>query len=223
MSIRIGTPTDVLDGTAQCALGVADQKVLFALLPSMSVEAVITDPPYGRDAFLCYTDCYRGAARTLKPHGDLLMIMGHYQLDPFDTLDDIKHPDMVYRWTLAMIQREGSYARLVNGHRNIAVTWKPIGWWYKRGPKPKNYAGVVDSYDNRPPQKGHPWEQSPDWANFCIDHLYYDSGVIVDPMVGSGTLAVEALKRGYRVIAGDIDPDAVKMTEERIRDALPVV
>lgn len=192
------------------------QLELFASLPNSSVEAIITDPPYYREYIQCYIDCYTEACRVLKPHGDLLMILPHWMLDPFDSI--ALKGSLKYRWTLAMIQREGNFPRLCNGHRNLAVTWKPIGWWYYPGPKPNNYAGCFDSYNNKPPNKKHEWEQSVDWANFCLDHLYYSSGLIVDPMCGAGTLPVEAMKRGYDVLCGDIDERAVNMTLERIKN-----
>jgi len=191
-------------------------------LPEASVEAVITDPPYYRKYQQSYVDCYRCSARVLKPRGDLMMIMGHYWLDPFDHMGP-KAANMVYRWTLAMLQGEGAYPRLPNRHRNMAVTYKPIGWWYKRGENGNNYAGVVDSYQNPPPVKGHEWEQSQAWAHFCMDHLYFASGVIVDPMVGSGTLAVEAVRRGYRAIVGDVDPRAIDMTWDKVRASFATV
>ena len=179
------------------------------------MEAVITDPPYCKKCKQTYSDGYDCSARVLRPHGDLPMIMAHYWLDPFDQMT-LKHDDMRYRWTLAMNQSSGGFRRLPNGHHHLAVTYKPIGWWYKFGRRPNDRAGVVDSYQNPPPSKGHKWEQSPAWASFCIDHLYFTQGIIVDPMVGSGMLAVEALKRDYRAIVGDAEAAAVETTIEKV-------
>lgn len=214
--VRTGSVSEVLAGEADLCIWQGPQVELFDGLPDESVEAVITDPPYYRKYQQCYVDCYRCSARVLRPHGDLLMIMGHYWLDPFNPMGP-RAEGMVYRWTLAMFQGEGAYPRLPNRHRNMAVTYKPIGWWYKWGAKGDNFAGVVDSYQNPPPVKGHEWEQSEAWAQFCVDHLYFRSGVIVDPMVGSGTMAVEALRRGYRAIVGDVDQRAIDMTWSRVR------
>lgn len=219
-TVRIGSVEQVLAGAADLCILNEPQAELFARLPEGSVEAVVTDPPYYRKYQQCYVDCYQQSARALKPHGDLLMIMGHYWLDPFHPMGPYDER-LVYRWTLAMMQGEGAYPRLPNRHRNMAVTYKPIGWWYKRGSGGGNYAGVVDSYQNPPPVKGHEWEQSQAWANFCLDHLYFPEGVVVDPMVGSGTVAVEAVRRGYRAIVGDVEQRAFDMTWDKVRGSFP--
>jgi DNA modification methylase len=220
-----GTIQEVLAGDAQLLLYTGSMDCLVGEIPEESVAGIVTDPPYDKKSWYLYDACYEAAQRILVPHGDLLMIMPHYRLNPYEEgFDCTPYPPLKYRWTLAMIQRTGSFPRLCNAHHNLAVTWKPIGWWYKLGPKPNNYSGVVDSvecfipdsYDNPPPDKKHKWQQSDEWADFCLDHLYFTEGVVVDPMVGSGTLAVRALARGYRVIAGDIDPEAIALARERL-------
>lgn len=211
-----GSIADVLAGAADLAIFEGPQDKLFSQLPDDSVEAVITDPPYGREYLGTYTECYEESCRVLKPHGDLLMILPHYALDPFDELDFTIPNTLRYRWTLAMLQRTGPQARLCNAHRNLRVTYKPIGWWYKPGPQPSNYREVVDTYDNPPPTKIHKWQQSREWAAYCIDCLYYPTGVIVDPMVGSGTTALVALEHGYRAIVGDADPEAIALVKEAV-------
>jgi 16S rRNA G966 N2-methylase RsmD len=227
---RVGSFQQVLDGSSLVAVVQAPQSELFAQLPERSVQAIVTDPPYAKAFWPLYRECGEAASRVLVDHGDLQMILPHCLLNPnFSSLASF--PELVYRWTLCLDQRMGSYARLPNNHRHIACAFKMVGWWYRPAPGLQNHAGVtdlafldqasdvVDRLETEPPSKAeHKWEQSAGWARYCLSTLFHTQGVVVDPMVGTGTLAVEALRAGYRVICGDVDGDAVELTLRRLQD-----
>jgi DNA modification methylase len=46
-------------------------------------------------------------------------------------------------------------------------------------------------------------------------------GTVFDPFTGSGTTAVVALKNGRNYIGTELNPEYVKIAEERIKEAVP--
>jgi DNA modification methylase len=79
--------------------------------------------------------------------------------------------------------------------------------------------GVVisDVIKSQPPDKAlHKWAQSTVEAEFCINMLTNEGDIVVDPLVGSGTSAIAALKLNRRFIGIDIDPEAIAITKGRI-------
>lgn len=63
---------------------------------------------------------------------------------------------------------------------------------------------------------GHP-APFPIELPFRLIQLYTFKGdVVLDPFMGSGTTAIAALKAGRKYVGYDIDPEYIKLAEERI-------
>jgi hypothetical protein len=214
---------DVLFGDASSALVEADVRPLGHTLPPACLDAIITDPPYSVKTSWLYAAVHLVAARCLKPGGHLLMILPHWAMDPMQSRLGYAVPTSLvseyhalkWRWLLDMMQTRGSYPRLPNRNRHLAVTHKPIGWWTKYPLLEVDRRGMLDSFDNDPPpapkQKRHKWQQSETWANYCLDVLK-PGALVWDPMMGGGTLPLVARRRGFRVIGSDVDSDAVAIS-----------
>jgi hypothetical protein len=211
---------DVLCGESRLALVHADLRDMANNLPPACLDGIITDPPYNTEASWLYGAVHLAAARLLKPGGHLLMILPHWAMDPMRARLGYPIPTdlagevglLKWRWLLEMNQTRGSYPRLPNRNRHLAVTHKPIGWWTKYPLAEVDRRGMLDSFDNDPPpakkDKRHKWQQSETWAEYCLDVLR--PGVLVwDPMMGGGTLPLVAHRRSFRVIGSDVDADAV--------------
>lgn len=179
-------------------------------VPENSVDAIITDPPYPREFAGLWTPLGELAFRCLKPGGSLLSIVPHYLIP--DVLDDIKDSGMRYRWTLAMWQMQGPHPTM--GAIGVAVVWKPIVWWIK-GTKP--FGGrTPDGFENPAPAKAnHKWEQHLEWARYCL-RFVPAGGMVLDPMMGSGTVGVACQELGYSFVGIDIDPSAVQTARDRL-------
>jgi hypothetical protein len=97
----------------------------------------------------------------------------------------------------------------------IEVMWKPIAWWVNEA-WPMGRGFVRDGFRNKPPNKEHhEWEQERGWAAFCLG--YVPSGrPVIDPLMGSGTLLVEAQRLGYPAVGIDIDEQCCETAAERI-------
>ena len=66
---------------------------------------------------------------------------------------------------------------------------------------------------------GHPWEQSVGEARALIQNLTAVDALVVDPFVGSGTVALAAYQAGRRCIAADISEEYVGMAGARLAQA----
>ena len=185
------------------------------ILPTLeagSVDAVVTDPPYPRKYQYLYGATARESARLLVRGGSYLAILPHYAI-----------PEIVaevgqwlkYRWMHCMWQEDGQHPRMAMG---IEVMWKPVGWWVKNA-WPQGRGFVRDGYRNGQPGKAtHPWEQSLDWAHFCLK-MVPDGATVLDPLMGDGTMGVACVQTGRNFIGIEIDPAYFATAEKRIAEA----
>lgn len=181
-------------------------------LPAGSVDAVITDPPYPRKYLHLYGEIAKNAARLLKSGGSMLAITPHYAMP--EILHDVGQY-LKWRWLDCMWQGDGNHPRMAMG---IEVMWKPIGWWVKDA-WPQGRGFVRDGFKNGQPGKAdHPWEQSLDWALFCLKMTPPDA-VIVDPLMGTGTTGVACVQTGRNFIGIEIDPGYFEIAQRRIAEA----
>jgi len=179
-------------------------------------DAVITDPPYPQEYYPLWDALGLMSKRILVRGGSLLAIVPHYLL-PRVLCNMAQHEPLKYRWTMAMWQHGGAHPRMAMG---IEVTWKPIVWWVQ-GAWPQGRGYRVDGFRNNKIPTGksrpklHKWEQSMDWAHYCLKFVP-PGGTIVDPMMGSGTLVVAARDQGFQVVGIDNDEAACETTVKRL-------
>lgn len=220
---------EVVEKRSRLGLFCCDMRDLLPLIPDHSVDLIITDPPYDNSAHWMYFFLYQEAGRLLKPGGHYLCITPQYLLCPFNSSlrsfipEGWQDPnDLKLRWTIQMRQDEGPHPRLVNGDRNLEVLGKTISL-YTALPRTNNdYRGLRDSFDSRPIDKRdklHKWQQSKEWAEYCLQLAPPEPGaVILDPMIGAGTIPLFAYKQGHYVLGCDMDPEALKITRERLAE-----
>ena len=117
-----------------------------------------------------------------------------------------------------MWQADGTHPRMAMG---IEVMWKPIGWWVK-GAWPQGRGFVRDGFSNtQPAKKFHKWEQSLDWAMFCLKMVPEDA-IVLDPFMGGGTVGVACIQTGHNFIGIEFDPDCFSIATTRIQSAIDV-
>lgn len=180
-------------------------------LPEESVDAFILDPPYLKKHLHLYGEMAEEAKRILKHGGSFISIVPHYAMP--QVLNDVsKH--LKWRWCHSMWQASGRHPRMAMG---IEVMWKPIGWWVK-GSWPQGRGFVRDGFANDQPDKVHPWEQSEDWAEFCLK-MVPENGVVLDAAMGRGTVGVACARLGYDFIGIELDKKWFKEAKLRIEGA----
>lgn len=173
--------------------------------------ACVTDPPYAKEHAWMYWEMARLMAAALKRGGSYLAIVPHFNIPE---ITEMVGKFLKWRWMHCMDQEEGAHPRMAMG---IEVTWKPIGWWVNEA-WPQGRGFVRDSFKNpQPSKKLHKWEQTEDWARFCLK-MVPRGGVVVDPFMGSATSAVACWKAGYPYLGVEIDEDAYGLALQRVRE-----
>ena len=177
-----------------------------------SVDLVLTDPPYERAAINVYRELAVFAHHALKPGGSLVVLCGQTWLP--DMLKQLCSEGLAYQWMLSYKMPGGS---VINNSRSVHVGWKPVVWLVKG-----KYEGVwVDDQVRTPSLRKqeadlHKWQQQEE-GSFQLLKKFCSSGqAVCDPLMGSGTYGVAALRRGCSFIGSDIDAEALEIARGRL-------
>lgn len=189
---------------------------VMASIEQLSVDAVLTDPPYPREYLPMWGDLGRSSGRLLKRGGSLLAIAPHYAIPEIISAVNVW---LKYRWLVAMKQESGAHPRMAMG---IEVTWKPVIWWVK-GAWPVGRGFMRDSFENTPPDKAqHKWAQSRTWAEAMLRFVPAD-GVVCDPLMGAGTMVLAARAARHPVIGIDNDERCCEITAKALDEMIPCI
>ena len=176
-----------------------------------SIDLIFTDPPYQRGWLPFYEPLGKIAFRVLKEGGSLVMYAGHYALPQI--FDYTKNSGLKYWWEI-VVTHPGSSARMFS--RNVSVTYKPL-LRYAKGLRPKILEFIKDSVESKRPDKTiHLWIQSTDEAEHVISKLTNPNDVVLDPLIGTGTTAIAALKLNRRFIGIDVSAEMLATARHRI-------
>lgn len=182
-------------------------------IPNDSIDLVFTDPPYPKKYFHTYQYLADCCPRIMKKGASLMTIVPHYSLPDVIKCFDGK---LKYRWQMCMNQFEGSHSRMAMG---IEVMYKPM-LWYVKGSYPKGRGFLRDGIkiDGKSGQqkKLHKWEQDTDWCLYYIEKLTKPGDVVLDPYIGSGTVARACKKLDRRFIGIDIDPESCEIARKSL-------
>lgn len=181
-------------------------------IPDHSIDLIYTDPPYPKKYMYLYGRIAEEAERILKVGGSFMPIIPHYALE--SVMQEVCQY-LKWRWIISMWQMDGAHPRMAMG---VEVLWKPIGWWVKE--KWVNGRGfVTDGFVNKPPLKKHDrWEQSETWAEYALKFIYDKDAVVLDPLMGTGTLPVVMKRNGVNFIGIEIDKDKYDIAVERLSE-----
>lgn len=186
------------------------QEVLPTLDP---VDMIFTDPPYGRKYLSLYRDLNDFGAPLLNEGGSLITYFGHYALPEVIAA----FQDLRFWWLLCSYQprqrRKMDFSR-------VWIHWKPLLWLVKEGRGTGELVDDLVIVGKVPMKEIHDWEQGEDLPAYYIEHLTQPGDWILDPMMGSGTTGVAALKMGRRFIGIEKDTVAFAAAQERIKNAL---
>ena len=179
-------------------------------LEAGSVDAVVTDPPYGvgiadwddqMPTQEILDECLRVATGPVVWFGSASLILAFAQYRPA--------PDRMLIWapkfTLSMVAKDG-----------FAYRYHPLAIWRNR--KQNIIAwDVLDDATN-----GHNWWNHPATKPMSLMLKLvsaFSEHSVLDPFMGSGTTGVACLKLGRRFIGCEIDPGYYAIAEKRIREA----
>lgn len=183
-----------------------------------SVDVLFVDPPYDRKAVeTLYSHISSVAGRVLVDGGSLLVLCGGTHLDI--TLQQLATDTRLkFNWDIAYVSPRG--IPLIHS-RKVATAVKHILWFVKGG----KYTGtIVYDYIEVPPDPKdtdktfHHWGQSVEGVAEILRRVSKDGDTICDVMCGGGSTAIATLELGGRkVIACDVDIEAVSTTQQRVR------
>lgn len=178
-----------------------------------SVDCIITDPPYGYDTLPRYAELGELAQIILKPGGSLVVMAGQSYLP--EIMTTLKQ-HLQYQWMAAYLTPGGQAAQMWD--RKVNTFWKPLLWFVK-GEYTRHWIGdVAKSAVNNNDKRFHEWGQSESGMSDIVTKFSVEGDIILDPFLGGGTTAIVAISLGRKFIGADIDPEAIRMTAERLQN-----
>ena len=202
----------------------ADCLDVLPTLEANSVDAVITDPPYGI---------------AFSSNGQLFVKAGTIAGD-----EDSRLAETVYgicadrNWPLAMFF--SPYRWFTNGWRNVLVwhkgyhvgvggdretCWKRdvemIGVAFNRELNGNRDSSLLRFNAISPNFVGllHPAEKPLSLVRYLVERLTHPGNTVCDPCIGSGTTAKACIQTGRRFIGVEIDPTSFDIAVRRIEEA----
>ncbi len=189
-------------------------------LPAGSVDAVVTDPPYGIGESYSSFDDTKDAVASLvnsvipelrRVAKVVLVTCGNGNQHLYPTPD----------WTLAWVEKAGA------GMNRWGFTcWQPI-LAYGKNPHLARRMGcrpdVFMGNGERGSCEGHPCPKPLGVIKWMIDRATaVPDTTILDPFMGSGTTGVACVQTGRKFIGIEIDPGYCEIARRRIADAVPL-
>jgi DNA methylase len=179
-----------------------------------TVDAIITDPPYGAAWLDEYDALGELAARLLTPTGLLVVMVGQANLPRY--LERLE-PHLAYRWTGAYLT-DGPATR-VHG-ASVGTRWKPL-LLFDRGARGRRFL-TVDTFESAgadaetADRQLDGWSQSETGMADVVAHLTRPGELVVDPFLGAGTTGLACRELGRRFVGCDSDPDAIAAARRRL-------
>lgn len=189
-----------------------DFRLVLATLPDATVDAILTDPPYAREALPLLADLSRLAARLLTPAGILAVLSGQAFLP---AVLEALNTAVTYRWMGAYLTA-GPHTMVQAGR--VATGWKPL-LLYHRGAGEAAPFLLQDVFQGTGKEKTyHPWGQNLEGMLQIVERLTSPGALVVDPFVGGGTTALACRRLGRRFLGCDLDAAAVQTARERLHE-----
>jgi hypothetical protein len=189
-------------------------------VPDESVDALVTDPPYGHEAVPLFDTLGALAKRVLKPGGSLVVLCGQAHLPEYL---DLLRQHLTYHWMLTCHLPGGQAVQAWAAQ--VQVFTKQVLWFIK--PPGRRQQWVSDwivapivTPANSQDKRYHKWGQSESLMREILERFTSPGEVIYDPFLGGGTTGVvcQALRRKF--VGSDIDPLLVEQARRRLEGAL---
>ena len=214
-------------------------------LPDLSIDLLLTDPPYGISRR--YTSENQVPRRLRKNGTDFIMPRGFFgewdrKIDP-QAWTEVVLPK-IRGWAVIFCAQAqiGEYSDILKRHKFVAVgtlVWqktnpvpfnhkfKPVNAWEAlvvgKRPGTKFHGKLVHNVflckSPSPQQRIHPTQKPLPLVKEFVN-LFSDQGeLIFDPFAGSATTTVAAMQTGRRVLAYEKDPAIYHLAYERILES----
>ncbi len=189
-----------------------DCREILKTIPAGSVDAVITDPPYG------IADVWKGG----KGHGWGRADTAKAVRNEWDVTPD----PVTFRLVLGCADKKviwgGNHFALAPSRgwlvwnkpeRGFTLAEAELAWTSEDFP-----IRVFDCHRSDP-DRSHPTQKPLDLMCWCVNLMTKPGDTVIDPFMGSGTTGVACVQTGRNFIGIEIDPGYFKTAERRIKDA----
>lgn len=177
-----------------------------------SLSLIFTDPPYDRKAIELFEGLGEFASQKLCDGGSLLAYVGHIQIP--EAIAALSK-NLRYWWVCCCLHSGGESLMKEYG---IRVGWKAMLWFVK-GTRDDKQTIVRDVVSGGREKSHHDWQQSQSEAEYWIQNLCHQDGMVCDPFLGGGTTAAAAKKLGRKWVGFEIDQDQAAIAIQRIQES----
>ena len=190
------------------------------ILPTLSpgsVDAVVTDPPYGIGfQYESYVDSLDNWKKLIDGIVPQLRAIAKFVVMPCCQVNLLEwwylnhQPEWIIAW------HKGS-----PGHQSrIGFNcWEPHVTWGRPATAMHDFFSVKCGFDNN----GHPCPKPVSWAMWLCARSADAGGCILDSTMGSGTTGVACVRLGRRFIGIELEPKYYEIAKRRIQDELKKV
>jgi len=174
-----------------------------------NVDAIITDPPYGKNYLQLWDDIGKFAKEKLKEYGYLVAYSGKMFLPQ---VLDILSKHLNYFWTFCLLLPGGT--SIIDGI-NVMDAWKPV-LIFQKG-KSKLLKTVRDVVENETREKDlHEWQQGLPGMKKFVEIFTEPGDIVCDPMFGSGTVALACKELKRKFVGAEINKEAFNLAKVRL-------
>ncbi len=204
-------------------------------LPDASVDLVITDPAYES------LEKHRAVGTTTRLKHSKASSNDWFTIFPnarfgelFREIHRILRPDTHF---YLLCDAETMFVAKPEAEQAGFRFWKPLVWdkctigmgyhyraryefilFFEKGKRKLSDLGVADIISVPRVRGGYPAEKPPEVAEVLITQSSAPNEVVVDPFMGSGSVGVAALRLGRRFLGNDLNPEAVRIAANRLRE-----
>jgi hypothetical protein len=184
-------------------------------IPDNSIDLIPTDPPYGVKSLYLIKELGIFANRVLKPGASVLTFPNY---DVPGTLRLLEESGLKYVGDI-VIKHTGVCG--MDYPNNIRRTHK-LMYWFVKGTKPNTNGIVEDFIESKQPDKSlDVWAQSTVEADYIIRKLTVgENQIVLDPMMGTGTFGIAALKLKRKFIGIELLEWKVKTAKVKLANSL---
>ena len=215
-------------------LGVHDAVAWLRGLPAGSVDLLITDPAYES------LEKHRAVGTTTR-----LKHSKASSNDWFKVFPNARFPEL-FQEAFRVLRRnthfylfcdaETMFVAKPEAERAGFKFWKPLVWdkrtigmgyhyraryefvlFFEKGKRRLNNLGVADVISIPRIHGGYPAEKPPEISEILINQSSGPGELVADPFMGSGSVGVAALRLGRRFAGNDLNSDAVRLADQRLR------
>jgi site-specific DNA-methyltransferase (adenine-specific) len=235
LRIRSYAQTEVGVTPVPFELSTQDAVSWLATLPGESVDLLITDPAYES------LEKHRAIGTTTRLKHSKASSNDWFKIFPNARFGEL------FREIYRVLRKDTHFYLLCDAETMFIAKpeaeqagfrfWKPLVWdkctigmgyhyraryefilFFEKGKRRLNDLGIPDIISVPRIRGGYPAEKPAEIADVLIRQSSQPGEVIVDPFMGSGSVGIAAAKLGRRFLGNDLNPEAVRIAAQRLRE-----